>query len=133
MSNVTPIATRLGFTHVSVAQISSGEWHAVLWSDEGGPTALPSDGEYRSAISQAIHYADKNPNAVLDLPSDDNFRTVDVLRSDSGAIDVWEWSCGYNSGSVLRSFGLHQREEALAFALRQIPNFAPCKLGRVEI
>lgn len=133
MKNVTPIATRLGFTHVSVAQVSSGDWFVFLWSEERGPTALPGDGKYISAVKQAEHYADKNADAVLDLPDPEKYRTIDVWRCRSGAINVEQWSRGGDSGAIIRSFGPHEREEALAYALSQIPHYAPCKLGSVEI
>jgi hypothetical protein len=130
-SNIIPIAARLGFTHVTVAQFSSGQWRAVLWSADCGPCLLRGDGSYAGAVEQARAYHDKRPfSTVLDLP--DNFRTVDVLRCESGAVLVQEMSVGGGSAGVLAEFGPHERDEAVAFALKMLPHFAPCKLGRVD-
>lgn len=131
MNNVTPIATRLGFTHVSVAQMSAGAWHALLWTQDDGPTPLVGNGCYDAGVEQAESYAAKRQGVVLDIPS--NLRTVDVLRTDGGEILVQEVSMGGGSAAILSSFGPHERESAVAYALRMVPQFAPCKLGRVDL
>lgn len=130
MSNVTPIATRLGFTHVSVAQVSSGDWYAVLWSHKDGPTPLPGDGYYDSAIEKAKYYASRRTGAVLDLPED--FRTIDVLRDDDGGFSVHQHGRFLDNSCLLERFGPHQRDRAISYALGQLGHYAPCRLGRVD-
>ena len=127
---VIPIAARLGFTHVSVAQLSSGEWHCVIWSEDGGPTPLAGDGTYGSAVEQAKVYGAKRPGVIVSIPCE--YRTMDVLRSPDGGFWVQEMSMGEGSAAILQTFGPHQREGAVRFALDNLAHFSPCRLGRVE-
>lgn len=130
-ASILPIAARIGFTHVSVAQLSSGRWHAVLWSADRGPTPLGGNGLYESAVEQAETWAARNPASVLDLPSDCG--VIDVLRTDGGDFMVQQMSASGSTAANLGTFGPHEREQAVSFAMRSLGQYAPCRLGRVDL
>jgi hypothetical protein len=100
----------------------------MAWKRETGPQMVGVPVPYGQARQHAQAYADR-VGAVLDLPED--MRHIDVQRSGKGELVVIQFSAGDNSATILDTFGPHERDEAVAYALRMLPRFAPCKLGEI--
>lgn len=129
MADVIPMPTAVlvGATHVSIAQCSTG-WAVMAWARETGPQMVGKPVSYGEAIERAKAYADR-VGAILDLPGE--MRRIDVQRCDNGELIVIQFSASESSATVLETFGPHERDEAVAYALRMLPRYAPCHLGEV--
>ena len=122
-----PIATTVGATHVSVAQTLNA-WAVMAWSRDAGPQMLGRPVSYAEAKDRAKAYADRT-GAVLDLP--EGFGLIHVNRRSDGQLEVLHESRTGESYSSLRTFGPHERDEAVRFALAALPQYQPCRLGEV--
>ncbi len=129
MGNVLsmPTAVLFGATHVSIAQCSTG-WAVTAWTRESGPQMVGSRSTYGEARERAQAYADR-VGAILDLPEE--LRRIDVQRCENGELVVIQISAGENNATVLDTFGPHERDAAVAYAMRMLPHFAPCRLGEI--
>ena len=133
MSNTShlPVAVRVGATHVSVAQMFSGKWAAVVWSLDEGSSTIGGVSDYGTAVKRAREYAATFPGSVLEL--DDRHGLIHVWRLSDRGFEVHQESRSGESFACLQRFGPQQREEAVQFALEQLGMYSPCRLGRVDL
>ena len=132
MTNVVPIpiAARVGATNVYVAQAHSRNWLAVCWHRDCGPWTLGGGTDYVTAVGRAKGYVANHPGAVLDLPKGHGL--IQFRRGAGHGFEVTHESRSGESFALLRSFGPHQRDDALRFALDQLGQYSPCRLGEVD-
>lgn len=131
MSNVIklPIAAAVGCTHVAVAQFFGGQWAVVLWSRESGPQMLGNPSGYQQAVDHAVRVSARFPGAILDLP--EGCGLIHVRRTARGDLEVMHESRSGESFTSLAHFGPHERDEAVRFALSQLGQYPPSRLGEV--
>ena len=124
-----PLAARLGAIHVSIAQGSSGLWSVMAWGSGNSPEMVQDPRTYGEAVAGAQAFAFR-VGGVLALPIETGH--IDVLREPGGTLEVLQISRSENSASSLARFGADERDAAIAFALRKLPFYAPCRLGRID-
>ena len=123
-----PLAALVGAEVVSVAQAYSGNWCVMFWNRDAGPMMVGKPGAYQDACSSARRISQDEPGVVLDLPE---HGLIHVIPLAGGGYEVLHESRSSDSFGSLGRFGPHERDEAIRFALGQLGQYAPCKLGDI--
>ena len=55
-----------------------------------------------------------------------------IQRTGDGMLDVIHESASGSSFAILRCFAADKRDDAVSFALREMPRYAPCQLGEID-